>query len=296
MARRVTMAKLIRHLTVEKVAGSDAVYLGRSVDLGWGRVYGGQTMAQGLAAAQHHAGNNRAVHSISCHFLRGGDVTKPIRFEVDELTNGRSFSALHVRALQDGMPILAMTAGFQTPEKCGIEHQIGKLKPEWKSPPELASTIEHMEPFLPSMPKSLRSMYTEEGSPFDSRPTEFVSPWDTTERPPSRAYWIKAKEAIPEDDPHIQARLLTYISDWGLLEPAVYPHPTAMWDKRMQMASLSHTLHFHQPFRLDQQWLCLSSHSPVAFGARSYCLGEIYREDGVLVASSAQEGLTRLRS
>ena len=113
------MAQLVRHVDVEPVAKK--TFVGRSVDLGWGRVYGGQTMAQGLAAAQRFAGPERSVHQFSCHFLRGGDTKLPISFEVDELTSGRSFSAVHVRALQETAPILAMTASFQTPELWGSE-------------------------------------------------------------------------------------------------------------------------------------------------------------------------------
>lgn len=291
--RRVSIAQLARHVDVEPLATAGA-YLGRSVDLGWGRVYGGQTMAQGLAAAQRFVGPDRLGHQFGCHFLRGGDTKLPIRFEVDELSRGRSFSAVHVRALQEEKPILAMTASFQTPE-AGLEHTVGGLEPEWGRPDDLKSITEHFAPYLDQLPERLRGLYAEGGSPLDIRPAEFVLPWDPTVRPPKHQYWVRAKEALP-DDPRVHERLLTYISDWGLLASSIYGHPTALWKPEVQVASLSHSVHVHREFRLDQQWLCHATHSPVSSGGRGYCLGQFWNEQGELVASTAQEGLIRMRT
>eukprot|EP00966_Prymnesium_polylepis_P247612 5725751-Prymnesium_polylepis.1 len=282
-------AGLVRHVDVEPQAGA---FVGRSVDLGWGRVYGGQTMAQGLAACQRQA-PRRAIHHFSCLFLRGGRVDRDMRFEATALTSGRSFSAVQGQALQDGEPVLAMTASLQTPET-GMEHQeVAALRPEWGRPDELRSWDEHMAPFLDRVPQKLRALH--EAQPVEFRPAEFVAPWDTTIRPPHRAFWVRMREALP-DDPQVHERLLTYISDWAMLETSLMPHPTAFTRPEMQMASLSHSVYFHQPFRLDRQWLCHAMHSPVSSGGRGLTLGEFWTEDGVLVASTAQEGLIRRKA
>lgn len=289
MARRV--AQLVRHVDVKPLANCSSSFVGRSVDLGWGRVYGGQTMAQGLAAAQHVAGPSRNVHHISCLFLRGGDTKLDIQFECDTLTSGRSFSAFHVRALQDRNPILAMHASFQVPED-GLSHTIGGLRPEWGTPSELRSLTECMAPYLANVPSRLHSIYTDEGNPLDLRPAGFVEPWDPTEMVPQQALWIRAKAPLPDDD-QVHQRILAYISDWGLLATALRPHPVAMWLPEMQLASLSHSVHFHHRFRIDEQWICYYMQSPVTSGGRGYALGEFWSDEGVLVASTAQEGLMR---
>jgi acyl-CoA thioesterase-2 len=216
------MSNLIHHVDVKPLDNNlpannvIGVYVGHSVDLGWGRVYGGQTMAQGLAACQQLAGADRSIHHFGCHFLAAGDPSLDIRFEAEALSNGRSFSAVHVRALQRASPILAMTASLQTPET-GLEYHEGGLQPEWKCPEELVPLIDHMEPFLskhaPERLVRLKSMFGEH-SPFDIRPSEFVAPWDSTVRSDThRAIWIRARGPLPDDAP-IHERLLTYISDW----------------------------------------------------------------------------------
>ncbi|GMI38505.1 hypothetical protein TeGR_g6712 [Tetraparma gracilis] len=293
-------AALCSHVGVRQILqrSTSGIYLGHSVDLGWGRVYGGQTMAQALAAAQHLAGPDRSVHQFGCHFLRPGDVTHDVELEADELSNGRSFSAIHVRAVQKGKNILAMTASFQVPEK-GLEHSYQhrfardgtSLRPEWKKPDELVSVYEHMKPFISTIPEPLRPLY-EHKQPLEVRPAEFVPPWEKAARAPVRANWIKCRLPIPSD-PRVHERLLAYISDWGLLETSVFPHEIGMWERKMQMASLSHTMHFHRPFKLDEEWVCHAMYSPTSQDGRGYSLGEFWSESGELIASTSQEGLIR---
>ena len=290
LSTKTRMDGLVRHVDVAQE--SAGVYVGRSLDLGWGRVYGGQTMAQGLAACHRLIGPERTVHHVHSLFLRGGDVHQDLRFEAEQLAAGRSFSAVHVRALQGGKVVLAMTASLQAPES-GFEHQLGGLQPEWGRPDELRSIASHMAPHLDRVPAALRGLYVED-MPLELRPSEFIAPWDRAVRPPQRALWVRATTPLP-DDPRLHQRLLTYVSDWGMLETPLYAHDALAWGREVQMASLSHSLHFHQPFALDRQWLCHVVHSPVASGGRGFALGQVWTEGGVLVASTAQEGLIRPR-
>lgn len=198
---------------------------------------------------------------------------------------------VHARMAQEGASVLAMTASLQTPES-GFEHQDGALKAEWRKPHECTSLAEHMRPILErhKVPTKLRAIYSDE-APVEIRPVEFVSPFDRTVRPPRRAMWMRAKGPMP-DELAVHQRLLAYLSDWSLLETALFPHPTALWGTDVRAASLSHSMRFHQPFRTDE-WLCHAMYSPAASGARGYALGEFWSEAGVLVASTAQEGLIR---
>ncbi len=307
MARAV--AGLVRHTSVARsdavsrsVARSDGAsrFVGRSIDLGWGRVYGGQTMAQALAAAQEVAGPERPVHQLSCHFLRPGDVDLDVELEAEVQMQGRSFMCVHVRALQHEKPILLMTTSMQTPEE-GIEHQspaagAAALRPEWRSPAELQPLEELMAPHLQSrVPRRLRALFEPGRSPFEIRPTEAFFPWEAAPRPPRRAMWLRARAELP-DERGVHDRILTYLSDWGLLETGLQPHDgLSAWSPELQVASLNHSVHFHRPFRLDTEWHCHVTHSPVSHGGRCFVNGEIWSERGELVASTAQEGLTRVR-
>ncbi|GMH85907.1 hypothetical protein TrST_g11641 [Triparma strigata] len=294
-------AALVRHVNVEQILRrtNSGIYLGRSVDLGWGRVYGGQTMAQALSAAQQLAGPERRVHQFGCHFLRPGDAKEDVEFEADKLADGNSFGVMHVRAMQKGKVILSLTASLQTPEE-GLEHSYqhrftrdgaeSALRPEWKRPEDCKSVFDHMQPYLKQIPKSLRPLY-EIQQPLEVRPAEFTPPWDATPRQPVRANWIKSRLPLP-DDHNVHERLLSYISDWGLLETSLFPHPVGMWSPGIQAASLSHNIVFHRPFRMDQ-WLCHAMYSPTSTGGRGYALGEFWSEDGELIASTSQEGLIR---
>ena len=292
------MSKLVRHIDVRAASRTDAagVFIGSSVDLGWGRVYGGQTMAQALAACQQLAGPSRVAHDIGCHFLKGGDVQADVRFEVETLSRGRSFTCVHARALQSDTLILSMTASFQEPER-GLEHQPedGPRWDEWGTPDALQPLEDHMAPQLPLLPEKMRWLYTAGRSPFDLRPNAFVPLGDATRRAPDQALWIRSREPLP-DDANVHQRLLTYLSDWGFLATAMLPHGTGVWSPAMQAASLSHSVHFHHDFRLDHEWLCHVMHSPVASGGRGYARGEVWTEGGLLVATTAQEGLMRLRT
>ena len=293
-------------------------FIGNSLDLGWGRVYGGQTMAQALSAVQQLV-PDKAVHEFGCHFLLAGDVKQSVKFEADIMMSGRSFSVVHVRAKQEGVGvILSMSASLQTPEQ-GLEHQFAHrgagLRKEWLSPDQCKSTHEYMQvsersgnraqndeltfflckPYLRNIPETMRPLYEFE-QPLEVRPTEFIKPWDPVKLQPTRCFWIKARQQLlPTNNQNLQNLLLTYISDWGLLETSVFPHPTGMWSKQMQMASLNHSIKFHRPFDLSKEWLCHAMHSPVSGGGRGYAVGEFWNERGELVASSSQEGLIRER-
>ena len=143
---------------------------------------------------------------------------------------------------------------------------------------------------LDPLPPKMQMLYAE-SAPIEMRPVEYVSPFDRTPRPPSRALWFRCLGPLP-DDHAVHQRLLTYASDWSLLETAILPHPTALWGTDVRAASLTHSVHFHREYRADE-WHCHAMHSPSASGARGFALGEVWSEDGRLVASTAQEGLLR---
>ncbi|MHB1068698.1 MAG: acyl-CoA thioesterase II, partial [Gemmatimonadaceae bacterium] len=121
-----------------------------------------------------------------------------------------------------------------------------------------------------------------------------IDPFVAEKRAPVRHVWFRAVSRLP-DERIIHQAVLAYASDYGLLPTALNPHGVSMRDRRLQIASLDHSLWLHRPFRADD-WLLYSMDSPTAAGARGFTRGAIFTRAGELVASVAQEGLVRLRN
>ncbi|MGH8296764.1 MAG: acyl-CoA thioesterase II, partial [Steroidobacteraceae bacterium] len=111
--------------------------------------------------------------------------------------------------------------------------------------------------------------------------------------PPSRQVWFRAVDRLPPDE-MLHRRLLAYLSDYFLLDTATLPHGSALLRDSVVMASIDHAMWFHRPLRVDE-WLLYAVESPSASGARGFVRAGVYARDGTLVASTAQEGLVRLR-
>src|SRR3954468_14296248 len=114
------LADLVALLALEKI--EENLFRGQSQDLGWGTVFGGQVVGQALSAAVQTVPPERQVHSLQAYFLRPGDVSRPIVYDVDRIRDGSSFTTRRVVAIQNGQPIFNLAASFQSVE-AGFEHQ-----------------------------------------------------------------------------------------------------------------------------------------------------------------------------
>jgi acyl-CoA thioesterase-2 len=112
-------------------------------------------------------------------------------------------------------------------------------------------------------------------------------------RAPTQYIWLKPNGVLP-DDPGIHLSMLAYASDFTLLDTALIAHGKLLFDPDMQLASLDHALWFHRPLHWDD-WVLYAQDSPSAAGSRGLCRGSLYTRDGLLIASTAQEGLMRQR-
>jgi acyl-CoA thioesterase-2 len=280
------LADLIALLRLEKI--EDNIYRGQSRDIGSAQVFGGQVLGQALSAA-HHTVENRRAHSLHAYFLRRGDMNSPIIYEVDRARDGGSFSVRRVVAIQHGRPILNLAASFQTPED-GLEHQAEM--PQVPGPEGLLDATELADDVLAKIPEKMRRYLTDK-RPFEFRP---VRPMNFTEPevvvPPVKQVWIRAVDSLP-DDTSLHQNLLAYVSDYELLGTSTLPHGLSFGRGNVLMASLDHALWFHRDVRVDD-WLLYSFDSPNASGARGFTRGQFFTRDGVLVASTAQEGLVRV--
>lgn len=276
---------LIGLLGLERI--EENIFRGDSRDIGSPQVFGGQVIGQALSAAQHTV-EDRVAHSLHAYFLRRGDVTAPIVYEVDRARDGGSFSNRRVVAIQHGRPILNLAASFQTPEP-GLEHHA--VMPDVPGPEGLKDLTDVAKDMLAHIPSKMRRFLTDK-RPFEFRHVEAVNFEVPQKLPPRKHIWIRAVDKLP-DDPVLHQNLLTYVSDYELLGTATLPHGLSFTRGSVIMASLDHALWFHGEVRMDE-WLLYAMDSPNSSGARGLARGQLFSEDGRLVASTAQEGLMRV--
>lgn len=278
---------LLNLLNLEKL--EEGLFRGQSEDLGLRQVFGGQVVGQALYAAKQTVPEERIIHSFHSYFLRPGDSQKAIVYDVENLRDGKSFSARRVSAIQNGHPIFYMTASFQTPEK-GFEHQ--QAMPSVPGPEALPSEHDIAHKLAAHLPEKVRNKFLAE-RPFDIRPVKFHNPLKGHVDEPARQVWLRANGALP-DDLRIHQYLLGYASDLNFLPVALQPHGKGFLEADMQVATIDHSMWFHRSFDLTQ-WLLYSVVSTSASGARGFVRGEFFTGDGVLVATAVQEGVIRQR-
>jgi len=280
------VAELVALLTLERL--EDNLFRGQSRDIGTKYVFGGQVLGQALSAAQQTVEDARAVHSIHAYFLRAGDIEAPIIYHVDRTRDGHSFSVRRVTAIQHGQPIFVFAASFQHDEP-GVSHQFHM--PEVPMPedvePNVAPSAEVMEKLPAKMQRWLSRM-----GPFEMRPIYPRDEVKPPKRPPYQQVWLRLIDKV-DDAPELHRALLAYASDFYLLGTTTFPHGISYYQPNVQMASLDHAMWFHRPFRVDD-WLLYSLDSPTAQNARGLARGQFFTRDGILVASTAQEGLIRV--
>ncbi|KAB2920144.1 MAG: acyl-CoA thioesterase II [Hyphomicrobiaceae bacterium] len=266
------------------------LFRGRSPQQGWQRVFGGQVLGQALVAAVRTVGDDRVAHSLHAYFLLPGDPSQPIVYEVERTRDGGSFTTRRVKAIQHGRTMFAMSVSFHK-EEPGLDHQA--TMPKVPMPEDLPSEGDLKAKLLASLPENMRS-YWERERPIELRPVDVSRYFAREKRTPEQCIWMRASGRLPDAFPLHQC-VLAYASDFSLLDTALIAHGKLMFDKDIQLASLDHALWFHRSFRADD-WLLYAMDSPSGYGARGFCRGSVFTRDGVLVASVAQEGLTRTRA
>lgn len=274
------MADLIGLLSVEEI--DTGIFRGAAVSQQPGRVYGGQVVAQALAAAARGIDIDRQAHSLHAYFLRAGDAGRPIIYRVLPDFDGNSFSNRRVVAMQGGKPILNLAASFHRPEE-GLAHAVpmpGVPAPE--QCPDFKTA-------LAAAGQKLPGFLLERLAAFDIRPCPPLPQGDL----PLRCQWFRMAAPMG-DDAVMQRVVLAYASDFALISTALMPHGMGFFSPGVSGASLDHAIWFHQTPPIDD-WLLYAMDSPWSGHARGFARGAIYSRDGTLVASVAQEGLLRVK-
>lgn len=255
----------LRTLLDLEVVKPDA-FLGVGPVLGWGRIYGGQVVAQALAAAGRTVDVAFRPHSLHAYFVRAGDEHKPVLYEVDRVRDGRSFCTRQVVAYQEGGAILNLIASFQVDED--------------------DDDVQLVE--IPDVPDP----DTLERVPHDTFLDHRVVCFERDPVPLART-WLRTSEPLG-DDPMLHACALAYLSDEDMLGVGLYAHPLGgQWDDLMT-ASLDHAIWFHRPVRSDD-WLLFDIDGHGVANARGLSIARVFDRAGVHVASVAQEALGRRR-
>ena len=263
------------------------IFRGVSPDESRQRVFGGQVAGQALVAAARTIDDpGRLVHSLHAYFLRPGDPTVPILYEVARIRDGRSFTTRRVVAIQHGKAIFNLQASFHRAEP-GLDFQ-EPMASDVPDPTTLPDFATRMAPHRERLgewydrPRPIDTRYV------DSAPTDREGP-----QPPTQKVWLRADGPLP-DDPVLHACVLTYASDMTLLDTTIRPHGISAWGwEGLHMASLDHAMWFHRPFRVDE-WLLYDQWAPSTSDARGLAMGQIYTQDGRLVVTVVQEGLIRV--
>jgi acyl-CoA thioesterase-2 len=280
---------LLRILDLEELPVGDpgvaGLFRGESSGAGRLRVFGGQVAGQALVAAGRTVEPSRVVHSLHGYFVRPGDPSVPITYQVENVRDGRSFSVRRSMGLQHGEPIFFMAASFHRHEE-GLDHQ--EPPPDVPPPDEVPTMLERMA----RDPERLRT-WTHIPRPIDVRFLGEAGWARPGERPVEARHrvWMRFDGKLP-DDPLVHACALTYASDVTLLDAVLGVHGEVWGPGGFAGASLDHAFWLHRPFRADD-WFLYDCVSPSASGGRGLAMGRMYSVQGRHLATAVQEGLLR---
>lgn len=249
-------------------------------------VFGGQVLAQAIAAAYRTVEADHELHSAHSYFIRPGDWNAPIIYEVDRIRDGNSFTTRRVVAIQHGRAIFDMALSWHRAEP-GVSHALPM--PDVPPPEALRGDREAFLEFTKGQEEMQRFGFRFEA--IDSRQVERIPMDDQDTHPPIKHTWLKARDPLP-DDPEVHLALLAYMSDLDFMSTSMLPHGRNRMRNSIQGASVDHSLWFHRPFRADE-WLLFAKESPNASGARGFVRGQFFNRHGELVITAAQECLIR---
>jgi acyl-CoA thioesterase-2 len=268
--------------TLER-AGNDRFTGAPSPDRG-SQTYGGQLLAQALAAAHATVNDDRRVHSLHAYFLRSGAPGQSLELVVERLRDGRSFSLRNVRALQNGNEVLRMIASFHVAEP-GDEYAGAQMP---KVPPPDAVPLTYAQH---TRRESGGAHWSGDVRPMDIR---YVNPPSAPRGVPvteDQRLWMRINEPLG-DDRAIHAIGLAYLSDSTLVDHVVLPHGQRWQDPRLQSTSLDHAMWFHRPGPVGG-WLLYAQEAVAADAGRGLAVGQLFTATGVHLATVVQEGMIR---
>lgn len=262
------MSTLLKLLELEPGADADT-WVGPASGPDGKRAYGGQFVAQSLAAAVHTVDADRQPTNIHLQFLRGGEAGEPIEYTVTRVFDGRTAAARRVDSRQDGRLLTTATVSFAT-DLFGPEH--GRRSAIPQDPEELPRTGPAGP--APSMPLDELDIRISD----DTSSDEFV-----------RRLWWRTTVPIP-DNPIVHTMIAAYVTDVYMIDPALQVHGHSMMARSHRSGTTDSSIWFHRPVRAHE-WNLLECRSPAAARGRGVVTAALIRADGAIAATLAQEGL-----
>ncbi|MBU4433716.1 MAG: acyl-CoA thioesterase II [Alphaproteobacteria bacterium] len=264
------------------------LFRGVSPNDGFPRIFGGLVIAQALLAA-YKTVPERVCHSLHAYFIRPGDVNAPVLYEVERARDGGTFTTRRVAAIQHGEQIFNLACSFQTPEE-GFEHQ--SSMPNAPNPESVLTEGEFLRGLGDQVhPKMLA--FLDKPRPIDIRWVDPQNPAKPEKKSGTKEVWMRARAPLG-DDVKMQQAALAYASDMAFMESALRPHGLVWTTPGLQSASLDHAMWFHRPFDFND-WTLFAQDSPSASQGRGMVRGQMFSQDGALLASVAQECLMRIK-
>ncbi|MES9971786.1 MAG: acyl-CoA thioesterase II [Candidatus Thiodiazotropha sp.] len=279
------LQKLLAIIKLREV--DEVTFIGDNVPVFFNQVFGGQILAQALSAALRTVPQDRIVHSSHAYFIRRGNPQQPITFTVENVRDGGSFNTRRVVASQQDQSIFITSFSFQTRES---GHRFQVPMPATLEPDTLGDESErwNQHPLVVAKPE-MRTHF----QPLDIRHTAPVDWFEPEVQSPQTGVWMRTRGRLP-DQAAVHQSMLAYFSDFFLYGTSLRPHALSIHMPSMQSASLDHSIWFHDDFRADE-WLYYDLESSWTGNARGLNFGKFFTRDGRLVASTAQEGLMRVR-
>ena len=285
----LTLTSLIEGLTTQEIDSN--LFSGIPIPFPLKRIFGGQVLAQALYAAGRTIDDDtRVPHSMHAYFLRPGDMSRSVIYDVDPIRDGRSFSTRRVVARQHGRAIFNASVSFQKRET-GLEHQI-EMPDDIPPPDDLQGFTDYMDDLRRKYPQMPQQPFTFPPDIIDVRIPSPIDPFNPEKMDPTGGFWFKFTKDIGKD-PLLHRSALAFISDKLLMATALRPHGISFYNRRIIGASLDHAMWFHSEIKVDQ-WIYYYLDSPRAARSRGLNRGLFYTQDGMLMASTIQEGLMRL--
>lgn len=252
-----------------------------------GRVYGGQLLAQAVAAAYQTIDDERRIHSLHAYFLRPGDIEVPTHWDVDVMRDGRSFATRTVTGHQHDREVFHLIASFHVPE-AGFEYRPGPDYDVGGLPTPEQVEMSYVD-FSHQQPGFDPEGWFGQDRPMEIRYINPPTPGIATDAP--QLTWTRIVGPLPQE-PRLHDAGLAYLADSTLVDHVLLPHGERWHDPRLTGASLDHAMWFHRPVSVDE-WLLYDQRVEATGGARGLATGRFYTSAGELVATCVQEGLIR---
>jgi len=249
-----------------------------------GKLFGGQLMGLAIEAASRTV-QAKNCHAASGYFVRGADYARPVEIAVDRLFDGNSFCLRRVTVSQGDQSIFHLEASFQRQEE-GPSRTI--KAPDQPAPQALARTADLDPGAVADLTQTQRKrIYVLPG--IDMRP---VSPNDYLVGRPDgrRSIWMRAPSAEGASEATHRA-LIAHFTDFVLTSTATLPQEEAD-GVRALAASLNQSIWFLRAHPADR-WMRFDCDTPSAQNGRGIARADIFDEDGIIVATTAQEALIR---